>query len=158
MVICPVCEHAQDVGGECAVCGKPFGAAQGTNGPVARLPDLEPTRLEASPAPLVEAIQDLEPTVREAAGVAAAPEEPAHWLERTSVPVEGETLDPFALALCRYCRTPASPGDVFCARCGLKLAVYTREAPEESSGAVRRCRFCGADSAGGSCAACGMRF
>jgi hypothetical protein len=158
MAICPVCEHAQDEGGECALCGKNLGAPE-EGAPAARMPDLEPTRLEAATPARRETMTDLEPTLHEPAPAAVAAEEgPAPWLERTALPPVSAPPDLLAVAACRYCRTPASPGDVFCARCGLKLAVYSRPSAEPRQGDVRRCRFCGAAGRGSSCPSCGARL
>lgn len=155
MAICPVCEHAQDGGDECALCGRPLPAAQVPDEPVVRLADLEPTRLATAATPEAEVVAGLEPTAREA--LAAAPVEPAPWIERTSAPSERAPFDLLALATCRYCRTPAPPGDVFCARCGLKLETHGRERPVPAA-RVRRCRFCGASGAGDLCPSCGARL
>jgi hypothetical protein len=67
---------------------------------------VERTAQDPVAAPQAAALSDVEPTAH------ASPPPPPH--------------DPFALAVCRYCRTPAAPGDVFCERCGMKLAIYHR--------------------------------
>lgn len=156
MVNCPVCEYAQEGGGECAVCGKRLQEVEPQGAAVTRLPDLEPTVLEGRPPAPVERISDLDPTRHEA--TPAPPDEPVAWLERTSPAPGPPAPDLFAQPTCRYCRTPTSPGDVFCSRCGLKLTVYARETPAPPSADVRRCRFCGAAGAGLACPACGARF
>ncbi len=158
MVVCPVCEHAQEVGSECAVCGRSLAAAGAPDPAVERVQDLEPTLLEPSPGFAVPRLDGLEPTLQSDPGpAAAAAEEMAAWMERTALAASDESaLDPFAPSLCRYCRTPAAPGEVFCARCGLRLAVYRAEAPAPPDEA-RRCRTCGFSSRGGTCPACGGR-
>jgi hypothetical protein len=177
MVICPLCEHAQELGPECAVCGSRL-AESGAGQPlVERLADLEPTRLELPSSPMVPLprMEGLEPTQLDAPPIPAAPGEVATWIERTvrepaaagateslevertaHAPREAPMRDLFVPSLCRYCRTPAAPGDLFCGRCGLKLAVYSVE-PATVAGDVWRCRFCGTSASGVTCPACGAR-
>ena len=158
MVICPVCEHAQDGGGECQVCGKRFEHPGADEPRIARLPDLEPTVLEPRAAANVDPVPDLEPTSHQAGSAGGAPVEVASWIERTSLPAEGaSTPDLLAAAVCRYCRTPASPGDVFCGGCGLKLPFHAR-ATALADPPLRRCRFCGVSGAGDACPSCGALF
>jgi len=187
MVICPVCEHAQEVGGECLVCGRSLVESGAPDDVVERLPGLEPTRLEVAPAPPVHRMEDLEPTLFEVPAVPAALEEPATWIERTprepassmtpasiaamkSLAMESLQIERTALAapdaptgdllappVCRYCRTSAAPGELFCGRCGLRLATYSGERVVPA-GDVRRCRFCGARGPGETCQACGARL
>jgi hypothetical protein len=178
MVICPMCEHAQEPGGECILCGRRLLDVGASDEPIPRMGDLDPTRLEISVAPSMDRIEGLEPTLLDVPA-AAAPEEPPPWIERTARdPVAAEALEPLAiertcsaredapprdlleLPICRYCRTPASPGEVFCARCGLKVDVYTggTGGSVNSHADVRRCRFCGAAATGEACPSCGTRF
>jgi hypothetical protein len=192
MVICPVCEHAQEVGGECLVCGRSLVESGAPDDVVERLPGLEPTRLEVAPAPPVHRMEDLEPTLFEVPAVPAALEEPATWIERIprepassmtpasiaamkslemeSLAMESLQIERTALAapdaptgdllappVCRYCRTSAAPGELFCGRCGLRLATYSGE-HVVPAGDVRRCRFCGARGPGETCQACGARL
>jgi hypothetical protein len=140
MVICPVCEHAQAAGDACDVCGRALGAQGARALPLDPVEGLEPTLHGDVGAVAAELIADLEPT--RAAPAADAPAGPAPWLEDThhlpvdlaaaDAPVDVEpTLhpaapsepprDPFSPELCRYCRTPAPIGAVFCDRCGMKL-------------------------------------
>ena len=112
---------------------------------MATLEELEPT-LHAAEEAEVAPLDDLERTAVAEADAARAtppPEAPPEWLEDTHhppAPVTVATLpdveptahgaapsaprDPFALPVCRYCRTPAAPGDSFCERCGVKLDIY----------------------------------
>ena len=159
MTICPVCEHAQEDGGECTVCGRRLLRDPPQGETVQPLADLEPTRIEAQPATAMEPMADLAPTQHDAIPEAETAEGSAPWLERTSLPRQAAPeRDVFALPTCRYCRTPASPDEVFCSRCGLKLTVYAREAPTTDGADVRRCRFCSAAGAGLACRSCGARF
>ncbi len=176
MVVCPVCEHEQEQGSECLVCGKRLLSAGAPDDPTPRLDGLEGTCVEALPAPEPERMADLEPTMRESAPP-SVPDGPAPWIEHTArAPVQAVTVealeiertalaahgasdqDPFALSTCRYCRTPAAPGEIFCGRCGLKLAIYRPRPPEERRGPLRRCRACGAAGAGDACPSCGSRL
>ncbi len=155
MAICPVCEHVQEGEGECAVCGKRLADGGGQVQPVERLAELVPTRLEVAAPPTLERMSDLEPTLHAAAAVAG--EEAPAWIEPTSLPPEQIPRDLLALPVCRYCRTPAAPADVFCARCGVKLPVHSRRPPTPAP-RLRRCRFCGVDGAGDACPQCGARL
>ncbi|BDG07671.1 hypothetical protein [Anaeromyxobacter paludicola] len=175
MIVCPVCEHAQVSPDECEVCGKRFrpGPAGGEvtappeawleptaldearSGAVAPIAELEPTRFEASaaaPAP----IPDLEPTA------AAAVEVPAERLadfEPTLadvIPGDRPTAVP-AVLVCRYCRTPASPGELLCGRCGMRLPVLHPVAPVAPRAAPVPCPSCGTPGEGERCIACGAR-
>ncbi|HEX9243096.1 MAG TPA: zinc ribbon domain-containing protein [Anaeromyxobacter sp.] len=142
MIICPICEHPQAQGSECDVCGKrlvagvsaadlAIAAVDGLEPTLhlpadaveERIPDLEPTLRGAGDAVFADdRTPDLEPTRTEPVDV-DAPETPD--VERTAVaglPDDGPTLLP-EVVLCRYCRTPASPGDWLCARCGVRLPV-----------------------------------
>jgi hypothetical protein len=176
MVVCPVCEHAQEHGVECLVCGKSLLVVAASVDPTPQLDGLEATRAETLPSPDPERIADLEPTALETTDPGASAD-PAPWIERTArdpvLTTTGEELEVERTAAapddvpgrdllepptCRYCRVPAAPGEVFCARCGLKLAVYRSPEPEERRGVVRRCRFCGAAGAGEACPSCGARL
>ncbi len=180
MVVCPLCEHAQEHGAECAVCGTRLAESGAQEVAIERLSGLELTRLEtSSPLPPADRMEGLEPTLLDVAAVPAAPDDPAAWIERTArepalaeaaeplsieptacAPREAPSHDPFAPLLCRYCRTAAAPGELFCARCGLRLAVYSGVTVPagDVAGDVRRCRFCGASAPGSACPACGARF
>jgi hypothetical protein len=176
MMVCPVCEHEQERGVECFVCGKSLLAVAARADPTPQLDGLEATRAEALPAPAPERFADLEPTALEAPEPGALGD-PAPWIERTArdpvlaatveeLEVERTAAAPDAVPrrdlleppTCRYCRAPAAPGEVFCPRCGLKLAVYRSARPEERRGPPRRCRFCGASGTGGACPSCGARL
>jgi hypothetical protein len=143
MAICPVCEHAQVSGDACDVCGRPLGAPGARALAVERVEGLEPTRHADAGGTPPSRLPDLEPTCADP--VVDAPAGPAEWVEDTrhlpvalaapAAPVEVEpTLhppapaepprDPFSPELCRYCRTPAAIGAVFCERCGMKLGGH----------------------------------
>ena len=112
MTICPVCEHAQESGGECTVCGRRLLRDPPQGETVQPLADLEPTRIEAQPATAMEPMADLAPTQHDAIPEAETAEGSAPWLERTSLPPQAAPeRDVFALPTCRYCRTPAGPGE-----------------------------------------------
>ena len=79
-------------------------------------------------------------------------------LETTSVegiPGDGPSTES-VVAICRYCRTPALPGEAFCAHCGMRLPAIAgpqATALEE----VRLCRNCGTPVPGEACPACAVR-
>lgn len=169
MIVCPVCEHAQAQGAECEVCGKKL-----LRGPAAipfvppvegleptrhadvdagapYLPELEPTRhaaIDSAPGTAME----LEPG--RAAPVDVA-DDPVPGLEHggEAIPGDAPTAVP-AIVICRYCRTPAPPGERVCGRCGMRLPVFERPPEEEVAG--RRCS-CGTVVTGVLCPTCGAR-
>jgi hypothetical protein len=176
MIVCPVCEHAQAQGAECDVCGKRLAAGlSAADRAIPAVDGLEPTRF-VSPAVLEERLQDLEPTLREAdasfyedrtpdlEATAAAPVDVDAPLvpdiERTDLAIPGDapTLLPEAV-VCRYCRTPAAPGERICARCGMRLPHVSAAAPEDAPDQARVCT-CGTtvrpDAA--LCPSCGARL
>ncbi|OFX19686.1 MAG: hypothetical protein A2V77_07520 [Anaeromyxobacter sp. RBG_16_69_14] len=65
MMVCPVCEHEQERGVECFVCGKSLLAVAAPADPTPQLDGLEATHAEALPAPAPERFADLEPTALE---------------------------------------------------------------------------------------------
>lgn len=176
MIVCPLCEHAQARGAECEVCGRPLAAPAGGSAPVAPLEGLEPTLRPASVAGAVEAMDGLEPTrLASEPGLAPVAEagleveatrtapvdvvvEPLQEIERIGEGVPGDAPTPLpALLACRYCRTPALPGERRCSRCGMRLpdleARAGQGAPEPEP---LRCG-CGALVRGAVCPACGGR-
>lgn len=182
MIMCPVCEHVQQHGGECDRCGKLLAAVAPAEVPVAPLPELEVTRhagtggalptqalpelestaVRSGPDLPPESIQDLEHTRAEPVAVAAAalPE-----LERGREEGDGtRTAAPTGAVTCRYCRNVQAEG-MFCDRCGMRLPRVAVRAERSASGVdVRsgadavwtRCRRCGAVARGGRrCGDCG---
>ena len=100
---------------------------------------------------------DLEPTRAAPVDVDAPP---VPDLERTDqgVPDDAPTALP-ALVACRYCRTPAMPGERICSRCGMRLPADGRASPAAAgpAAAERRCG-CGALAGEGArCPGCGGR-
>jgi hypothetical protein len=169
MIVCPVCEHAQPQGAECDVCGRRLlrGAAGFPGVPpvpgleptrhvhadaeVVIVPGLEPTR-HAAVEVLPEPAPELEPTRTAPVDVAVAP---APDIERIGedVPEDAATSIPIFVT-CRYCRTPAAPGERVCGRCGMRLPVFSTAAP--AAPAEARCS-CGAPVHGTACPVCGVR-
>jgi hypothetical protein len=171
MIVCPVCEHAQPQGAECEVCGKRL-----VPGPTAadlaipsvegleptlhapslaaeeRIAELEPTR-HAFAVDLPDVMPDFEATRTEPVDVDV---EPAPDIEQTSegIPGDAPTALP-SIAVCRYCRTPAMPGERICSRCGMRLPVLGAAAAEAPP-AVRICS-CGTAIRGSLCPTCGAR-
>lgn len=70
------------------------------------------------------------------------------------IPGDAPTAVP-AVVTCRYCRTPALPGDRVCGRCGMRLPVFERE-PEGEAAPPRVCT-CGTVVTGSLCPNCGAR-
>lgn len=173
MIACPVCEHQQADGAECEVCGRSLVSLGAVDAPVTPLEGLEPTLAAPEPfAGVGEAMPELEPTLQASPGevalervaelepTAAAPVEaagePVPDLEPTSAPA---SLDPRtelpAIPVCRYCRTPAGPGQRSCARCGMQLPVGP--VPGAPARAGPRLCGCGTPITRSTCPACGAR-
>lgn len=183
-MICPVCEHSQELGVECEVCGKDLAGLGGLGSPPVRAERLEGLELTA-PEPVgeisVEPIQGLDITPHAAVDVEAVkvevrldelestlrapvgevPVEALADLSVDRVPDDGQrTPPPGGPITCRYCRNVQAVGS-FCERCGMKLSVALTAAPTAEkvgmdSEAKVRCRSCGALSkVGQRCGDCG---
>jgi hypothetical protein len=172
MMICPVCEHAQIQGAECDVCGRRLAAPSvadpsqprvdgleptghpGVDAAVAILPELEPTR-HGPAASAEDRVPDLEETRAAPVDVDVAP---APDVEHTAAEIPGDAPTALpAVAVCRYCRTPAAPGERMCARCGMRLpAPATGPAPADDGEGGWRCS-CGTLARGSLCPGCGAR-
>jgi hypothetical protein len=182
MVACPVCEHEQDEGAECEVCGKVLVGAAQPDAATALLQGLEPTALEyvadGDPEPLpglersdtgvvqfsaqVASPDWLEPTRHELppepleTAVAPQPVEAVEAVEIESLLSQLAGGDaPSLRPRCRYCRTEWSPGEAFCKRCGMKVSVVRPEASEVER---PQCPQCGRLAEGAVCRACGARL
>jgi hypothetical protein len=172
MPICPVCEHVQPDGAECVVCGKKLFSGPAAIPFVPPVEGLEPT-LHAPVELATETLIDLEPTrqpevdAREesaldldlgrAVAVDVPDEDPVPGLERIGdgAPEDAPTAVP-AVPTCRYCRTPALPGERVCARCGMRLPTFQERAEEQ--GAPPRSCGCGLAVTGPMCPGCGARL
>lgn len=153
MTVCPVCEHVQDRGDTCDVCGWRLPGPGAIAEPVPPVEGLEPTALDATSSVEDDRVEGLEPTRFDAV---VAAEETAAWVERTALEAVGavateavelehhaSTPEPRFVPgrpACRYCATAIPPGTTFCPRCGMRWAALraAAEAP------ARRCAGCGA--------------
>ena len=176
MIVCPVCEHAQPSGAECELCGKRFSAGARAAAPVVPMEGLEPTlqgAVEVDPFGAGAAIAGLEPT---RAAPVDAPEEQTPGLdptrvapvdadgeeipgiERTGQGIPGDAPSTLPIApVCRYCLTPAVPGERLCSRCGMRLPLIDARLVPEGTEGVHLCTNCGALTTRGLCPACGNR-
>lgn len=176
MIVCPVCEHSQATGAECEVCGKEFAPGVVRVPPVTRMEGLETTHhgpvelgfdpagtmaeLEPTSAPPVDAPEattpDVEPTSAAPVDVDAVtmPD-----IERVHAEIPGDLPTDLPLApICRYCRTPAVPGEKLCSRCGMRLPVIDSALVTGGAEGVHQCPNCGALATRGLCPACGNRL
>ncbi len=176
MIVCPVCEHPQAQGANCDVCGKRLVAGlSAADLAIPPVDGLEPT-LHMPADALEERMPDLEPTIRGAGGgfvddptpdleaTASAPVDvdapPVPDLERTDqeIPGDAPTAIP-EVVVCRYCRTPAAPGERLCARCGVRLPLVAAAPLGDDPAQLRVCS-CGTtvrpDAA--LCPSCGARL
>jgi hypothetical protein len=182
MTTCPVCEHQQDLGFECEVCGKDLGGLAGLGPPPAReerLEGLEPNAAELAADAPVERLLELEVTRYDQA--ALAPLEEVAGLELNQLEQVGEvTVEPVpdrsedrapddgqrtVLATdrvtCRYCRQE-QPLAATCLRCGMSLPRLEPELGAFIVGTAEevfaRCRACGTrNRAGQRCTDCGTQ-
>ncbi len=177
MIVCPLCDHPQAGGDECEVCGKKLSGFAAAATAIPRLEGLEPSRLDAAPDVAVESVPGLEPTHHPpvAGGADVAPDiEPTRaepvtiavelvpGLEHTQpepIPGEGTTALPVT-PVCRYCRTPALPGEVLCGLCGMRLPVFRTAVEDAGQRPVARCPSCGTLGTAEICSGCGsmIRF
>jgi hypothetical protein len=184
MISCPVCEHQQDLGFECDVCGKDLSAALGTLGaPPVRIdkmvelevtipervgevavehaPDVEVTSFAKVEAGVLAPVPDFERTVAARVGEVAVL--PLDELSEDRVADDGVRTPVSSGPLtCRYCKTVQALGSgLICERCGMKLprvaVVAQAGAPAKKKETVwARCRSCGANAhAGERCGECG---
>ncbi len=174
MVVCPLCEHAQESGIECEVCGRRMPDAPEITAPVPTLPDLEPTLapetrevpedripdLEVNAfapvaAPAAEVIADLEPSAAPPVDVDAPPL-PDVDRGLDGLPADAPTPFP-ALVVCRYCRTEAQLGEKLCSRCGMRLPTVALVPPLAEEAEPAKLCSCGTPVTGGVCRSCGAR-
>jgi len=114
-------------------------------------PGLEPTRLAEPAAPSALDLLDGAPPTGAEPGLES-------WLEPTfAAPIPSTEAEGPATVTCRYCRTPAAPGEKFCGRCGMRLAAQARPATQ-SSKIPLVCSACGVPGAPGVCRSCGCRI
>ncbi len=180
MIVCPVCEHQQAQGAECDVCGKRL--VLGVTAADLAIPavdGLEPTLHAPAAAVAGERVAELEPTLHDPAPARAAipddhtPDleatraapvdvvvETTPDLERTAaeVPDDAPTSLP-AFVTCRYCRTPAMPGERLCGGCGMRLPVFPGASGVAAAAAALRICSCGTTLRDGVslCPNCGAR-
>jgi len=176
MIVCPVCEHPQEHGAECEVCGKRFAPGTLPLTPVAPMEGLETTghgavdlgfevagtipELEPTLAPPVDAPEEPTPDVERTTAAPVDVDAPAMPdIERQHVAIPGDAPTALPLApVCRYCRTPAVPGEKLCSRCGMRLPIIDATLSAEGMGGAHQCPNCGALATRGLCPACGNRL
>jgi RNA polymerase subunit RPABC4/transcription elongation factor Spt4 len=153
MPACALCENVQPSGDACDVCGHPFPAGERVEPVVEPLPDLEPT-LQLPVEADGELVDGLEATAIGPVQVVADTVEGLMPTAAEGLPDDGPAGEP-VVSICRYCRTPAFPGEAFCGHCGMRLpAVGGGVAPPME---VVLCRDCGTPVRGETCPACGVR-
>ena len=155
MPSCALCENVQTDGDGCEVCGHPFRARERIEVAVEPLEDMEATLLPSTGnGGEASAFEGLESTGTDPVKIVA---DAMEGLETTSVegiPGDGPSTES-VVAICRYCRTPALPGEAFCAHCGMRLSAIA--GPQATALEVGLCRDCGTPVAGEACPACGVR-
>jgi len=181
-MICPVCEHQQDFGVECDVCGKTFGGLDDLGpppvmdqkmeglevtlfAPQAEVPLEQMGELEVTRFAPVNVAADVTPDVEHASinsvGEVAVDRMPD--ISEDRVPDDGQrTAVSDGPVTCRYCRNVQAEG-VLCDRCGMKLPVVALPVLAVTGTLIggggdnkTRCRSCGAPAKGGErCGDCG---
>lgn len=182
MIVCPVCEHSQQNGFECDVCGRDLSSLAGLGGLAPPPPkitpaaELEVSRYEAPqdiPVPRPSGLETNSFEQVAATGAMADGLELSHFSAVEAAPVErlGDLALDRAPAIgkptpavtgdvaCRYCRH-VQRGGAICERCGMKLPRALRalaaEIPVED---WIRCTECGSKSPpGGRCRECGREM
>jgi hypothetical protein len=177
VTVCPVCEHAQEVGFECEVCGKDLsGPLEGLGPPpisIEAVPEFEVTTYAPVGDVPTEGFGDLEANAF--AKTADAPVNSTPDLETSALPPAGEvavdrvpdisedrvaddgqrTAALSGQVTCRYCKNVQPLGTV-CDRCGMKLPTPLATDLEKPVVALVRCRACGAPGpVGERCKECG---
>lgn len=176
MIVCPVCEHPQETGAECDVCGRAFAPGSLPVPPVAPLEGLETTRvgpvdlgydpggampgLEPTLAPPVDAPEESTPGVEPTRAAPVDVDAPAmEDLERLQADLPGDAPTDLPIApVCRYCRTPAVPGERICSRCGMRLPVIDAGLVPAGAEGIHQCVNCGVLTTRELCPACGNRL
>jgi RNA polymerase subunit RPABC4/transcription elongation factor Spt4 len=177
MIVCPVCEHPQASGTECEVCGKRFAPGALPPDVIAPMEGLEPTgvgggreldagpvgtiaELEATLAPPVDAPEDRTPDMEATRAPPVDVDAPAiPDIERIQSELPGDAPTALPIApVCRYCRTPAVPGERICSRCGMKLPVVDVALVPAGTEGIRVCSNCGSVTTRELCPACGNRL
>ncbi len=180
-MLCPVCEHQQEFGVECDVCGKDLGGLGDLGPPPAaeqRVEGLEQTVGERVGEIAVERIGDLDATGfvtgevtviemnemerTENAPVGALPVERVADMTEDRAPDDGvRTEAPVGQVMCRYCRNVQAEG-LICDTCGMKLPKVVASIVTVDSGKPKRalemvrCKACGAPARPGErCSECG---
>ena len=181
-MICPVCEHHQDFGVECDVCGKDLGGLDDLGPPPAApqvvegleatvgervgevaletVADLEVTNFSAGEV-AVESMTDMERTENAPVG-ALAPERVPDMMNDRAPDDGARTVAPTGAVTCRYCRNVQAQG-VLCEKCGMRLPKVSPPVvasavarPKPNKNETVRCRSCGAPAKPGQrCSECG---
>ncbi len=177
MTVCPVCEHAQEFGFECEVCGKDLsGPLEGLGPPpitIETVAELEVTTYAPVGDVGADTVGDLEANAF--ARAADAPVNTTPDLETSALPPAGEvavdrvadiSVDRFeddgvrtaavrGQVTGRYCKNVQPTGTV-CDRCGMKLPTALATDGARPVVELVRCRACGAPGpVGERCKECG---
>ena len=174
MIVCPLCEHPQDRGDTCEVCGKRLSFAPPTSAEYPPLPELEATTLAGAEADVAVALMpDLEithhapvavpveslpefETTRLAGATGAVAVEPVPGVEPTLFAGDGQPTVLGETTTCRYCGQAQKRANRLCERCANALPTLALEAPPAKQVGNVRCPSCGFESSPSQmCPACG---
>lgn len=178
MIVCPVCEHPQDKGDTCDVCGKRLVVAAPTSEQYPTLPELEATAIVARNAvgpPVTmmpeldlhrvghvevqpEKVAELEATAIPGASAPVTSLEAVPDLERTRV-IDGDARTVLGPTVgCRYCGHVQARTNILCERCANAMPRIVTETKGKAEGPPKRaCGNCGVDAElGKKCPSCGV--
>ncbi|GEM_PF-6258860 len=151
MIICPLCEHIQERGLYCDVCGKAFPVRSVSDLDIPPMPGLETTNMGDMDLTAAGALPQ-GPSI--GSGVQAG---------QSGMTASGEAPQ----TRCRACGQIQPAGQISCERCGTRLPRFLSEEKDEArpgeaeadENAPVVCRQCGvrARPAGGLCPVCGTR-
>ena len=154
MPACALCENVQPAGEACDLCGHPFPVGERTPVLVEPLEGLEATMLPPAPAG-EEWLPEFEATTQDPVQVVVETMEGFMPTDAEGIP-DDPMPGPEPVATCRYCQSPAPPGEAFCVHCGMRL-------PTASGGGaappveIRLCSDCSTPVKGSTCPGCGAR-
>jgi hypothetical protein len=154
MPACALCENVQPAGEACDLCGHPFPVGERTPVSVEPLEGLESTMLPLASAE-AERFPELESTTQDRVQVVVEAMEDFIPTDAEGIP-DDPMLGPEPVATCRYCQNPATPGEAFCAHCGMRLPTAPGGGAVPPL-AVRLCSECSTPVTGSSCPGCGAR-
>jgi ribosomal protein L32 len=174
MIVCPLCEHSQETGDTCDVCGKRLTFEPPTSAQYPPIPDLEVTTLAGAAAGIpfapmpdlevhhadavqvtLEVVPDIEATQLAGVDAQVVAQETVPDVERTRFEDAAPRTVLGEMITCRYCGQSQKRENRLCERCANALPVVRPDEPVKAVANVR-CPSCGFESQPKqACPACG---